>query len=163
VNDTAFPLHSGHIFENLHPDLGYWNNRAIMYSRDNPNKDMGDDYNHSTFIDLILNGLLGIRPQEDGSLVVNPLIQSSNAKIFAVDHVKVRSNRILSITWNAVGSEDSKDFTVNDGVIRNYQEGLTVFLDGQVVARRKDLGPLRIDASIIKQPQNGGKITTLQL
>ena len=24
VNDTAKPLGSGHVFENLHPDLGYW-------------------------------------------------------------------------------------------------------------------------------------------
>ena len=59
VNDTAHPLGSGHIFENLHPFLGYWNNRARMYWSHNANKDMGDDYNHSTFNDLILSGLLG--------------------------------------------------------------------------------------------------------
>ena len=161
VNDTAVPLHSGHIFENLHPDLGYWNNRARMYWRDDERKNMGDDYNHSTFIDLILNGLLGIRPQEDGSLVINPLVQSSHAKIFAVDHVKIGSNRILSITWSDAGSEQSKD--IDDALTRDYQEGLTVFLDGQVVARRKDLGPLHIDASLIKQPNSDGKITALQL
>ena len=31
VNDTGLP----HVFENLHPDLGYWNNRRIMYSTQN--------------------------------------------------------------------------------------------------------------------------------
>ena len=59
-NDTAHPLGSGHVFENLHADLGYWNNRAIMYWADKPSKNQGDDYNHNTLIDLILYGLFGI-------------------------------------------------------------------------------------------------------
>ena len=56
VNDTAYPTGSGHIFENMHADLGYWNNRARMYWRDSEAtaRNQGDDYNHSTLIDLIL-------------------------------------------------------------------------------------------------------------
>eukprot|EP01043_Picozoa_sp_COSAG02_P033927 COSAG02_NODE_2342_length_9101_cov_78.830038_8_plen_637_part_00 len=63
VNDTADPVGSGHVFENLHPDLGYWNNRAILFAcAHNTNqskadqeycetyREQGDDYNHSTFI-----------------------------------------------------------------------------------------------------------------
>ena len=38
ANDTAVPAGSGHVFENLHPDLGYWNNRAIMYWADKPTR-----------------------------------------------------------------------------------------------------------------------------
>jgi len=43
VNDTAVPRGSGHVFENLHADLGYWNNRQRMYHRNDTNKNMGDD------------------------------------------------------------------------------------------------------------------------
>ena len=41
VNDTAQPAGSGHVFENLHPDLGYWNNRERMYWRDDHQRNMG--------------------------------------------------------------------------------------------------------------------------
>ena len=34
--DTARPADSGHIFETLHPDDGYWFNRAIMYTASDP-------------------------------------------------------------------------------------------------------------------------------
>ena len=34
----------------------------------------GYEYNHSTFNDLILTGLVGLRPGADGKLTVNPLI-----------------------------------------------------------------------------------------
>ena len=35
---------------------------------------MGDDYNHSTLIDLLLTGLLGLRPKMGNILEVHPLI-----------------------------------------------------------------------------------------
>lgn len=131
VNDTAVPRGSGHVFENLHPDLGYWNNRNRMYWRNDQYKDMGDDYNHSTFIDLILSGLLGIRPQKDGTIVVNPLILVSKVPSFAVDHVRIRGDRILSITWSKDGFR--------------YSKGLTVLVNGMRVAYRSSMGPLRVN------------------
>lgn len=94
ANDTAKPLGSGHVFENVHADLGYWNNRAIMYWNDHSGKDQGDDYNHSTLIDLILTGLFGIRPQAGKTLVVNPLLPTSVFKSFAVEHVMYKGRSI---------------------------------------------------------------------
>ena len=121
INDTAVPQGSGHVFENLHADLGYWNNRQRMYDRNDTNKNMGDDYNHSTFIDLVLSGLIGIRPQEDGSVQVRPII-SPSVSGFAADHVKVRGE-ILTVVWD-------RDGTLYNGV----GQGLTVLLDGTMVA-----------------------------
>ena len=43
TNDTASPSHSGHVFENLHADLGYWNNRGQMYWRGDANKNQGNN------------------------------------------------------------------------------------------------------------------------
>jgi hypothetical protein len=139
VNDTATPIGSGHVFENVHPDLGYWNNREIMYRRNDTNRDMGDDYNHSTFCDLILNGLLGIRPQRDGTLNINPLIPSFITK-FAVDHVLIQGDNILSVTWNRDDSSSTRQDQRDD----DYPHGLTVRLNGQVVAHRPDMGLLKI-------------------
>merc|ERR1712107_689469 len=44
AKDTADPPGSGHVFEVLHPDEGYWIRRES-------GGEGGEDYNHSTFID----------------------------------------------------------------------------------------------------------------
>ena len=115
VNDTAFPNGSGHIFENLHADLGYWNNRQRMYSTDDENKNMGDDYNHSTYIDFVLSGLFGIRPQEDGSLHIRPLL-SPMVTGFAADHLKIR-DKILTLVLD-------RDGTMYYNVVARWSEGV---------------------------------------
>lgn len=127
-NDTAHPLGSGHVFENVHADLGYWNNRAIMYWENKPGRNQGDDYNHSTLIDLILTGLFGIRPQANRTLVVNPLLTGPPAqpfKSFTVEHLRYKG-RDVGITWTPTS-------------------GLRVFLDGKIAAHRATLGLLRVD------------------
>lgn len=92
-----------------------------MYHSNDSNKNMGDDYNHSTYIDLVLNGLLGIRPQEDGSVHIRPIIPQSISS-FAADHVKVRG-KIMTVVWD-------RDGTVYD----RFDKGLTVLVDGEKVA-----------------------------
>jgi len=126
ANDTAVPLGSGHVFENLHPFLGYWNNRERMYWRNDKNKNMGDDYNHSTFNDLILSGLLGLRPQKGNTILINPLVEWSKLTHFAVDHVLIKG-KILTVFYDADGTK------YNKGV------GLTVMVDGKVAATATNL------------------------
>jgi len=131
VNDTASPLGSGHVFENLHPDLGYWNNRARMYWSGAPTRDQGDDYLHSTFCDLVLEGLMGIRPELNGTVRVHPLVPTDTWDHFAADHVLVHG-KVLSVVWDASG--------------RHYahpgRAGLSVLVDGHVAASRPTLGEL---------------------
>ena len=87
-NDTAVPAGSGHVFEVVHPDLGYWIDRMKLYLKGDKNKDMGDDYNHSTFIDLVLSGLFGLRGRADGVVEIDPLIPTDGSITHcAVDHV----------------------------------------------------------------------------
>merc|ERR1719198_2708139 len=64
VNDTGIP----HVFENVHPFLGYWNNRERMYWTMDANRNMGDHYLHSTYGDLVLSGLLGVVWDRDGTV-----------------------------------------------------------------------------------------------
>ena len=149
VNDTARPLTSGHVFENLHPDEGYWNNRERMYWRNATNKDMGDDYNHSTFLDIIFSSWLGIRvPEQHDSgdatdksgalpwLVVHPLF---SAPYFAADRIPYRG-RVLSIVYDPDGSHYSLRKSSSAVVLK----GFLILIDGQIVAQRPDIGRLEV-------------------
>ncbi len=67
------------IDENLHPFTGEWLARKIMIEQDRSGfkkqrfPERGKDYNHSTFCDLVIGGLCGLKPQKDGTLKVEPL------------------------------------------------------------------------------------------
>ena len=88
-------------------------------------------YNHSTFNDLIISGLVGLRPQADGSIVVNPLVPKDQWDYFCLDGVTCRG-RALTIVWDRNGQ-------------RYHQgSGLMVFVDGRLVAKRKELEKLTI-------------------
>lgn len=123
-DDTAEPLGSGHIFEVLHPDDGYWINRESGYND-------GYDYNHSTFIDLILSGLFGLRFGKGSTLVLNPLVPLGLLSHFAVDHVKWQGH-YLSVVWDADGSHYGKG------------QGLRLFIDGKVAASADKIQKLSV-------------------
>lgn len=75
-------------------------------------------YFHSGFIDLILSGLVGIRPRQDDYLEVNPLADSSIGW-FRVDNVLYHGHNV-SIQWDVDGSHYGT-------------QGLIVDVDGQQV------------------------------
>jgi hypothetical protein len=86
-------------------------------------------YNHSTFNDLMITGIVGLRPQEDGSIVVNPLVPQDKWKYFCLDGVNYRGH-ILTIIWD------------KDGQRYHQGSGLSLMVDGKVVANRQDIGKL---------------------
>ena len=86
-------------------------------------------YNHSTFNDLMITGICGLRPQSDGSIVVNPLIPDGQWDYFCLDGVVCRGHA-LTIIWD------------KDGQHYHQGTGLTLMVDGKMVANRKDLGKL---------------------
>ena len=131
VNDTAVPLRSGHIFEVLHPDDGYWIDRDGLKEVNSSLWQMGDDYNHSTFVDLILSGLFGIRAQRGNVLLLNPLF-THDILYFAVDHVLYKK-RILSILYDASGKHYNKG------------QGLFVYVDGVQAAHSSSIAKLTVD------------------
>ena len=69
------------IDENLNPFTGDWISRTILrrwgWPANKGGRERGKDYNHSTFVDIIIVGIIGIRPRPSNELlVVNPLIPS---------------------------------------------------------------------------------------
>lgn len=99
--------------EDYHPDTG----RPIV------GLDRSHHYFHSGYIDLILSGLVGIRPRADDVLEVDPLLPVGKAlRWFRVQDVPYHGHRV-SVTWDV----DGRHFGTR---------GLSIEVDGQVVARR---------------------------
>lgn len=72
-------------------------------------------YFHSGFIDLILGGLVGIRPRSDDFLEINPLVDAS-VSWFQIDNVLYHGHNV-SVQWD----EDGSHFG---------EQGLVVAVDG---------------------------------
>ncbi len=85
------------IDEVQNPFTGDWISRTMLYSENSGDKDRGRDYNHSTFCDLIISGLVGLRTDENGYRV-EPLCKDC-LEWFTLDGVIVQG-RSLSIAWD---------------------------------------------------------------
>lgn len=130
TRSTADGLPPPHVDEDLHPDDGYWITRRKLHGvrvwkgvggvgrphGKDPLANRGDHYFHSTFNDLVLSGLVGLRPQPT-FLEVHPLTLVSS---FAVTRLRLR-NVDVSVVWDADGSRYA------------YGAGLFVWFDGVMV------------------------------
>ena len=69
------------IDEMMHPDKLVWQTREWLHEWESTEKflpvyggiNRGKDYNHSTFCDIVIKGLVGV-DEKDGELVLNPHI-----------------------------------------------------------------------------------------
>jgi hypothetical protein len=86
-------------------------------------------YNHSTFADLIIAGVVGLRPRADDIVELFPLLPKGTWDWFGLDGVRYHG-RTLTILWDKDG--------------KHYQRGagLIVLADGKEIARGKDLSKL---------------------
>jgi len=86
-------------------------------------------YNHSTFNDLMITGLVGLRPRLDNTIEVNPLIPEGKWDWFCLDNVLYHGHNI-TILWDKDGT-------------RYYRgKGLRVFVDGKEVGHSDTLSLL---------------------
>lgn len=108
------------LVENYDPDKGgpivyeYWSNH----------------YNHSSFNNLIISGLCGIRPSEGDSLTINPLIDSS-IHYFYLSNLYYHGHRLRIIY-----DEDGKKY--------NAGKGLQVWVDDKKVSTDKSVKGYRV-------------------
>ncbi len=84
-----------YIGEYLDETTGYWLKGDQERSR---------YYNHSTFCDLIITGLIGLRPQAENVIEVNPLIPEDQWDWFCLDNI-LYHGKILSIFWDRHGNK----------------------------------------------------------
>jgi hypothetical protein len=119
-------VHSQHaagqpfIGEYLDEVTGDWINGANGRSR---------DYNHSTFADLLIAGVMGLRPRADEIVEISPLLPEETWNWFCLDGVNYHG-RTLTIIWDKDGSRYGRG------------PGLIVLADGKEIARGKKLAKL---------------------
>jgi len=75
-------------------------------------------YNHSTFNDLIITGLVGLRPRADNMIEVNPLLPAGKWDWFCLDNI-LYHGKIITIIWDKTGSKYKRG------------RGLSVWSDGK--------------------------------
>jgi hypothetical protein len=91
-----------------------------------PDSNRSRYYNHSTFCDLVIAGLVGLVPQEGDTVVVDPLIPADAWDWFCLDGVPYHG-RTITILWDRSGEKYHKG------------NGLRVFADGAEIARSDEL------------------------
>jgi predicted GH43/DUF377 family glycosyl hydrolase len=101
------------IDEDLNPLTGDWIARSELHAMtpaqqaENGGKDRGRDYNHSTFNDLVITGLVGLRPRSDQWVELNPLVPEGAVDYFALDGVRYHGCD-LTIVYDRTGKRYGK-------------------------------------------------------
>ncbi len=95
------------------------------------------DYNHSTWLDILIPELIGVVPRDDDQLEVDPLVPDDALSFFLLDGLKYHGHDV-AVVWDApiAGSPDR----YGDG-----RKGLDVYLDGRLAASAPQLSRLRVD------------------
>ena len=109
-----------YIGEYLDETTGYWLKGDQERSR---------YYNHSTFCDLIISGLIGLRPRLDNTVEVCPLLPQDKWDWFCLDNVRYHG-KTIAIVWD------------KDGSRYHAGKGLSIYVDGVLKGQRKTLGRL---------------------
>ncbi len=86
-------------------------------------------YNHSTFADLLITGVVGLRPRADDVVEVHPLLPKETWDWFCLDGVKFHGHT-LTILWDKAGTR------------YNRGQGLSVLSEGNVIVRSDTLEPV---------------------
>jgi hypothetical protein len=86
-------------------------------------------YNHSTFADLLITGVAGLRPRADDIIEIHPLLPEDTWDWFCLDGVKYHG-RTLTILWDSNGKRYHRG------------TGLTILADGKEIARAGKLTKL---------------------
>lgn len=92
----------------------------------NGKNDRSRYYNHSTYADLLITGVIGLIPRADGMVEISPLLPADTWDWFCLDGVKYHGH-MLTVIWDKDGSRYGR------GV------GLTVLVNGKPIAHTADL------------------------
>ena len=92
-------------------------------------------YNHSTFNDLIITGLVGLRPRPDKNIEVNPLLPEGKWDWFCLDNL-LYHGKILTIIWDKEGTK------------YHQGKGLRVLVNGKEAGKSPSLTKLVCDNAL---------------
>jgi len=123
-----------YIAEGANPDTGSWQGYD--------SRNHSEHYFHSGYTNLIVTGLVRLRPRADDVLEVNPLAPDA-WDYFCLDDVGYRGHAV-SIMWD------------RDGKRYNRGAGLRLIVDGKELANRPSLGKLTIELPKVRVMRHGG-------
>lgn len=86
-------------------------------------------YNHSTYADLLITGVVGLRPRADDIVEIHPLLPPEAWGWFCLDGVKYHG-RVLTVIWDQDGSHYGRG------------AGLRVFSGRKEIATASKLAPI---------------------
>lgn len=118
---TQYKNGQPYVAEAHYPDQNRWIYDGFNHS---------EDYNHSTFNDLVLSGLLGVRPQTGKSIKLSPLVPD-DWDYFALENLPYHG-RNVTVLWDRDGARYGKG------------DGLRVYVDGKMVASSPELKPMEV-------------------
>jgi hypothetical protein len=123
---TALHLKNGYfsaptIEENANPDTGVWIN----------GQSRSEAYNHSTYDDLIITGLAGLRPRADNTLEVNPLVPAT-WNYFCLEDIYYHGY-LITILYD------------RDGTHYGQGSGLQIFASGTKIASSASIGKITVN------------------
>jgi hypothetical protein len=136
TNQHYLPNGKLDLVENYDPNKGgpivyyYWSNH----------------YNHSSYNNLVISGLCGIRPSESDTLTLNPLVDSS-IQYFCLDNVLYHGHK-LTIVYDKSGSK------------YNLGKGVTIMVDDKKMELKESDGKYKVyigaaaKTPTVKQPVN---------
>ena len=120
------------IDENLNPYTGDWISRTRLknwegkgWSEDKGGIERGKDYNHSGFCDLVLSDLIGIKPNINNSIEINPLIPD-DWEWFAVKNIHFQGKEI-DLIWDRTGDK------------YHIGKGLMLFVDQNLAIQKEKI------------------------
>lgn len=110
------------------PFIGEYHDEVTGYwlKGDNPRQRY---YNHSSFCDLVISGLVGVHGRLDEAVDVMPLVPEGTWDWFALDDVPYHGKR-LAVIWDKSGEKYGKG------------KGLSVWIDGKEAGRAAGLAKL---------------------
>jgi hypothetical protein len=119
------------IDEDLNADTGEWIARNILIFQHALPRNRGRYYNHSGFADLIITGLIGLRPAAGNEFSIHPLVPSNDWSYFALDKLPYHGH-LLTILYDSDGSRYHRG------------AGVQVLCDGRTIAHSDNLQTLQV-------------------
>jgi hypothetical protein len=108
-----------YVGEYLDEVTGVWINR----------NDRSRNYNHSTFADVLITGVVGLRPRADNVVELRPLLPPDTWNWFCLDGVSYHGH-MLTLLWDKDGSRYGRG------------AGLRILADETEIAHATNLGPI---------------------
>ncbi len=102
------------------------------------------DYNHSTWLDILIPELIGLVPRDDDAIEIDPLLPETALSYFILDGQRYHGHDV-TVVWDAPGRGLPDHF-------RDGRAGLDVYVDGKRVASAPRLTLLRVDLAPVREP-----------